>query len=98
LRRAGNLESILRSSWKSLKGDYEQLLRRMERSRDEVDKFAMAQHMVNSEAHFTLTNAAQNMTHGMTHLIKNCLQKLLKPYFLLFRCIASKPKATAQDI
>jgi hypothetical protein len=50
--------------WKSLKSDFSVLIVRMEANRNEVDKFALAQHMLESKAHYEETKELHLKTHG----------------------------------
>jgi hypothetical protein len=58
-------ETLLRSTWRTLKHDFDLLIVRMEANRDEVDKFALAQHMLNSKAHYEATEELHQRTHGI---------------------------------
>ena len=58
-------ETLLRSTWRTLKRDFDLLIVRVEANRDEVDKFALAQHMLDSKAHYEVVEGLHQTTHGM---------------------------------
>jgi hypothetical protein len=54
----------MQATSRSLSSNFKDIVRRMETGRDEVDRFALAQHMLDSRKHYKATERQQKAATG----------------------------------